>query len=171
MPWHLAAVLISLNLIKAVLMLARIEKREIYDAVNAALEVRVSDVKDLINRYQEAANTEEKNTAGDKHEVTKAQMQWEVEKANRQLSNLLEMRHIMLRVDPVGVTETVSTGSVVKTDQGYFFVAIAMGRIMVDHEPVMCISGISPIGKIMFGKKAGDTAEFNDKKYVIEKVY
>ena len=152
-------------------MLAEIGKREVYDKVSEALEERILEVRNLIERFQDAANIEEKNTAGDKHEVSKAQMQWEVEKANRQLANLINMKRILLRIDPLEEHNMVSAGSLIKTDRGFFYIAVSLGKIVVEHENVMCMSSITPLAQEILGKKAGDEVAFNEASYKIERIH
>jgi len=152
-------------------MLASIEKEEVYKIANEHLDAQIAEVQDLINRFQEAANGEVKNTAGDKHEVSKAQMQWEVEKANKQKANLLNMKRILVRINPKETHNVIATGSLVKTDQGFFYIAASLGKIIVGHEPVMVMSSVSPLAQSLLGKSKGDKLDFNSKVYTIESVH
>jgi transcription elongation GreA/GreB family factor len=152
-------------------MLAPLNKRQVHTIVSEVLEAQILDLKNVISSYQESANDDVKNTAGDKHEVNKAQMQWEVEKSNRQLANLINMKKILIRINPEQEMEQVSTGSLIKTDQGFFFLSIGLGKVQVNHEPVMCISIVSPLAQALLSKKVGDMVDFNDRKYHIEHLY
>lgn len=152
-------------------MLAPIDKKAVYNAVNAHLDKQIEEIDDLINRFQEAANGEVKNTAGDKHEVSKAQMQWEVEKASRQKGNMVNMKGILIRIDPSEEHQVIAAGSLVKTDQGFFYIGVSLGKVTVEHEPVMAMSSVTPLAQLLLGKRKGDEIEFNDKKYVIDSVH
>ncbi|MCB9246586.1 MAG: hypothetical protein H6606_09170 [Flavobacteriales bacterium] len=152
-------------------MLATITKKQVHEAVSSLIEERIRDQKEVIDNLQEAANSEDKNTAGDKHEVAKAQMQWEVEKANKHMTNLMHMKQLLVKIDPKDAHHVVETGSLVRTDHGFFYISVSVGKVMVNHEPIMCMSGLTPLAQAFMGHKADDVVHFNEIDYLIEAIH
>lgn len=152
-------------------MLAIITKKQVHEVVSGMIAERIHDQQQVIDSLQEAANSEDKNTAGDKHEVAKAQMQWEVEKANKHMTNLMHMKQLLVKIDPKDDHTVVETGSLVRTDQGFFYISISVGKVLVNHEHIMCMSGLTPLAQAFMGHKAGEVVRFNDIEYTIEAIH
>lgn len=73
------------------------------------------------------------------------------------------------RVD-FGPKTTVSEGALVRLSGRYFIIAVSTARFKCDGQEVMGISTMAPIFEAIEGAKAGEVAEFNGRKLVIEKV-
>lgn len=131
---------------------------------------RIAHAKDAMNESQEAANEESKSSAGDKYNTVRALMQIETDKHARQLieaqklSGTMDLIHIEREYDQVDL------GSLVYTNSGTYFIAISLGRLNVDGKEFFVISTASPIGKLLLGKKNGETITFNAKKILIDKI-
>ncbi len=67
----------------------------------------------------------------------------------------------------VNVSQTIGVGSLVQTDQGLFYLAIGVGRLIVEGKEVFVLSPSAPVGKLFVGRQAGDTLSFNGKQYVV----
>jgi hypothetical protein len=70
-----------------------------------------------------------------------------------------------------GEAQGVRPGNLVKTNRGYLFMSIALGKITVDEKAVMVISPQSPLGMKMMGLKEKDATNINGMEYVVERVY
>ena len=57
-----------------------------------------------------------------------------------------------------------------KTNRDYFFMSIALGKATVEGIKVTSLSSQSPLGIKLMGLIAGDVAEINNIKYVIENI-
>ena len=57
-------------------------------------------------------------------------------------------------------TTRVSLGSVIKTDHLNYYIAISCPTLTIDQEKYYCISALSPIGKLLLGKKVNETIQF-----------
>jgi hypothetical protein len=64
----------------------------------------------------------------------------------------------------------VKTGSLIITNQGNYFISIAAGRLTVEDQTWFAISGGSPLGAKLLGKREGDVVEMMGKKVAVEKV-
>lgn len=59
----------------------------------------------------------------------------------------------------------------IKTDKGYLFLSIALGKITVDHQQIIALSPQSPLGAKLLGLQVNDYAEINNIKYLILKIH
>jgi transcription elongation GreA/GreB family factor len=123
-----------------------------------------------IQQAQEAANDETKSSAGDKYETGRAMMQREADLGQVQLAEARKLKNDLDRIDPVKPTNVAQPGSLVFTDQGIFYIAISAGQLSVGKETAFAISGASPLGSKLIGKKAGAGFELNGKLYNILKI-
>ncbi|WP_027421039.1 GreA/GreB family elongation factor [Crocinitomix catalasitica] len=137
-----------------------------FDYVNE----RVKSIQDALASSQESANSETKSTAGDKHDTARAMMQLDVEQKSKQLAEAQKL-HIGLRqIKPDQKQTIVQLGAVVSTNLGSYYIAISIGKVDFEGQSYFVISPGSPIGQALFGKKKGDTAEFNGRNITIENV-
>jgi hypothetical protein len=77
---------------------------------------------------------------------------------------------VLRRIDSNVKSEAVVNGSLVKTNQGWIYISIPLGKIVVDGESVMCLSAQSPLGREIVGKRAGDTVVVNNSSFGLEAV-
>jgi len=135
-----------------------------------ALDVRISVLANNIESLKEARNNETKSSVGDKYETGRAMAQMELEKNQEQLSQTENRKTTLLRINPETQHDTVEFGSLVKTNQNTYFISIPMGKIELKEEAVYCLSPVSPISRILSGRKAGDTVTFQDKNIQIRQI-
>lgn len=133
-------------------------------------EQKISELKSLLNDTQESANNETKSTAGDKHETAKAMAQLETEKLSAQLAEALKLKDILQQINPDKKNETAVLGSLVKTNNGTFYIAVSLGKVTVEGLDSFVISAISPIGKLLLTKKEKESFSFNGVHYIIEQI-
>jgi len=133
--------------------------------VNDKISLFQQDLADL----KESGANETKSTAGDKHETALAMLQ--IEEANKrvQLEKVIAQKIVVKKINPTIVASLVVSGSLVKTDKGYLFISVALGKAVVEGIVVTALSPQSPLGKQLMGLKAGDIAVFN-KSYYIETI-
>ena len=67
-------------------------------------------------------------------------------------------------------TDVVKPGAIVSVNGRCMIVAVPKAPFTIDGRQFMGISADAPIYKHLIGKKAGDTFEFNNKKFTIEVV-
>ena len=68
-------------------------------------------------------------------------------------------------------TEKVSVGAVVKTTHFNYYIAISSPTLIIEQEEYYCISALSPIGKLLLGKKVGETLRFNNMTSTITGIF
>lgn len=145
-------------------------KTRLFKLCLEAIEERISHAKEALDLAQESANNESKSSAGDKHETGRAMAQLEAEKATAQLNENMELQASLQRIDSTHQSETVILGSLVVSKTTRFLMAVSAGKLILDGTVYFAISPESPIGKLMLGKKKGDSVTFNGITHEILKV-
>ncbi|MFL5762962.1 MAG: hypothetical protein ACJ77K_03400 [Bacteroidia bacterium] len=141
-------------------------------ACRKALDQRVGAARNYLDTVNESVNDETKSTAGDKHETGRAMAQIEQEKAQKQLNEATRMQDEFLRLSTSSgsASNIISISSIVLTDKQHFFISVPLGSVQTDYGTFQVISPVSPIGKMMLGRREGEKLEFNGNTFVIEKV-
>jgi transcription elongation GreA/GreB family factor len=136
-------------------------KLDIINHLIQVLDSRIAEIKTAIASAKEARDTESKSSAGDKYETGRAMAQIELDKLQQQLQHNLSLKTELLKIDPLTVNHAVGFGTLVKTNTGNYFIAVALGKIILDQEPFYAISLASPIGQALKQAKTGDKVTFN----------
>ncbi|MEZ0538354.1 3-oxoacyl-ACP synthase [Fibrella arboris] len=144
-------------------------KQSLYNQCLAYVQQRIDTATEAMRAAQESANSESKSSAGDKYETGRAMAQLERDRHAQLLADAQRMLQELQHIDLAPPT-VVRAGSLVKTTRGTFFISISAGRISVDGNDYMAVSAASPIGTALRGKRIGDTALFNNVRYVIEAI-
>jgi transcription elongation GreA/GreB family factor len=145
-------------------------KQKVYDACLDLLNEKIEYLNTSLNDLAFGSENDAKSSAGDKHETARAMMQIEHEKIGRQREEFMRQKNEMASIDINRKSDQVTRGSFIKTNQGYLFLAIAIGKVMVKTTPVIVLSPISPIGQKLIGLKVSDSIEMNGIKYTIEEI-
>lgn len=127
-------------------------------------------LQQVLADLKESGTNETKSTAGDKHETALAMLQIEQANTRAQLSDALDKKKALEKIDPLLSANKIVRGSVIKTDRSYLFMSIALGKIKIEEMSVTALSPQSPLGIKLMGLSAGDTAEINNIKYLIESI-
>ena len=146
-------------------------KKELYKACVDFVNKREETVHQIITSNQNALTSETKSSAGDKHETGRAMLQLEMEKASQQLESIHQMKIILDKISIDTTSEIIRLGSLVLTDQANYFLAISVGELIIQNKKYYAISPVSPIGKLLLGKKAGDEFVFNGKAVTIQEIF
>lgn len=153
-----------------IIMQMKLTKVQVHKVCESILEERIHRLRKLSEEAQKAANEETKSSVGDKYETTRAMMQGEKDRLNGQLNEAYLLKKVMDGLQPQKRYEKVQLGSLVEMDGKLYYLGPSLGTIKMGEESVFVISTISPIGKVLLGKKAGEYIEFNGKKQQIRVV-
>ncbi len=126
-----------------------------------------TEIKELV----EQAGNDSKSSAGDKHETGRAMMQQEQAHLGKLLSTLEQQKSIIERLNQQTQSQVIADGSLVFTSDKAFYIAIPLGRILAETQEVHVISGESPLGAKLKGKKTGDIIEMNGLTHQIKFVF
>lgn len=104
-----------------------------------------------------------------KYDSIREEMQEEIYQMQRQLAALRDLQKNMMRVlnKP---TEIIQLGSMVFTNKARFYISVSLGEFFFEGDRFYAISEESPMAKIMFGKKPGDSFVLNNISQTIESV-
>ncbi len=134
------------------------------------VEQRIETSKQAMKYAQESANTEEKSSAGDKYETSRAMAQIERDKAAHQLEEALKLKSILIQINPEFKNSKVNLGSLVIAESIRFYMAISVGKITIDGRDYLIVAVASPIGQLLLNLKVGDQFTFNKQMHVIEEI-
>lgn len=145
-------------------------KRKVYDHYVQLLDDKISAIEKILSDLKESGANETKSTAGDKHETALAMLQIEQANKRAQLQELYSQKAVMNKIDPAITAAQVVNGSLIKTNKGYFFISVALGKTVVDNSSIIALSSQSPLGKNLVGLKKGAVVSFNQTQYLVEEI-
>ena len=142
-------------------------KAQAYQFCQDYILERLERIKTSINEVNTALHSETKSSAGDKHETGRAMLQLEREKLGHQLVEAEKTLESFKKVNATKFSSSVSLGSMVRTTNGTYYIAISAGKYENKGAIVYCISANTPIGKLLISKSQGDVFVFNGKEHKI----
>ena len=145
-------------------------KQKIYNHYLQVIHGKVAMLQKTLNDLKESGSHETKSTAGDKHETALAMLQIEQANTRAQLQEVLNQQDALQKINPDLSANIILNGSLIKTDRGYLFMSVAMGKALVDNITIIALSPQSPLGQKLMGLKAGDTVSINNTAYLIEQI-
>src|SRR5687768_11949752 len=120
------------------------------------LQARIAAIRESIDNAQANANEEEKSSAGDKYETSRAISQNEKDMFTRQLHlNNLELSEIS-KIDCSRIYDHIVPGSMFKTKSMSFLIVAGLGKIVHQGETVYFLSPNAPLSQAVYGKKVND---------------
>ncbi|GCC52279.1 3-oxoacyl-ACP synthase [Chryseotalea sanaruensis] len=119
---------------------------------------------------QAAANEEEKSSAGDKYETTRAMMQIERDKAAGQLEEGLKLKRVAGSIIPQINNSQIGLGSLVMTNTVHFYIGISAGKVEIGNQSFLTVSAQAPIALTLLKLKQGDSFMFNKLKLSISEI-
>jgi len=137
----------------------------------ALIEQRIATGRALIENAQEAANSEEKSSAGDKFETARAMGQLDKDMHTGQLMENVRELGSLQQINVTEICAGVTAGAFVKCNVASFFVAVGIGKHTISGRVIVFLSPGAPLAKVVAGKKAGDSFMFGNNKAVIEDVF
>jgi hypothetical protein len=130
-------------------------KKEVINTCKTILEQRILAATQAMNTAQESANSEDKSSAGDKYETSRAMGHLDRDmNAKQMFIAKIELAELLKITD--AHCEFVTKGALVKCKDFYFFVAVGIGMIKVNGLSIGVVSPESPIAKTNWHKKQGD---------------
>ncbi len=149
----------------------RAHKLRLYEKCKNIIEDRIAAIRMAMNDAQASANSEEKSSAGDKYETSRAMSHLEKDMHAKQLSASMKEIESLLSVDCNQLYIAAQKGSFVTCEKISFFIAAGLGKITFENEIIFLVSPAAPVSKILSGKRARDTIIFNKEEYIIRDVY
>jgi len=145
-------------------------KQKIYNHYLQVINDKIKLLQKVLADLKESGSNETKSTAGDKHETALAMLQIEQANIRGQLKDVTDKKTAFIKINPLLTPPTIVNGSLIKTNRGYLFMSVALGKATIDGTPVTALSPQSPLGIKLLGLSVTDIAEINNIQYVIAKI-
>ena len=146
-------------------------KEHVHAACLEELNNSIIFFQKALNDLKDGAQNDAKSSAGDKHETSLSMMQIEQEKIRKQLKEVQEMKASLDKLNPHVVSRKINLGSLIKTNIGYFYIAVALGKLKLDQLELYVMSPQSPMAIKFIGLSVHDEFEMNSKKIVIQDIF
>ena len=146
-------------------------KPDFLSHVQQIVDHKVFKSREYMESIEKSIHGESKSTAGDKHDTTRELMQQERNKAAQNLNNqMLAQKTLIQLLNNYNSKGIGGFGSLIKTDTGWIFIGLAIGKVLFNGVGVVCISPLSPLAKVLEGCKDNDCLSFNNIHYEIQEV-
>ena len=143
-------------------------KHKTYNHYLHLIGEKVNMLQQVLADLKESGANETKSTAGDKHETALAMLQIEQANTRAQLQEVLAQKAALEKINPVLSAAMIVNGSLIKTNRGYLFMSIALGKAVIDNNAVIALSPQSPLGQKLMGLQVVNVALINNMEYYIE---
>lgn len=127
----------------------------------------MDNAQEAMNSAHESTLNEEKSSAGDKFETGRAMGHLNRDMFAKQWEQANKDMEILNGIQAFKHHSEVELGTLIYTKDRTFFIALGLGKIMVEGHEVWVISEHSPLAVAMLTKKIKDSFEFNAIKYKI----
>ena len=145
-------------------------KIELLKLCKSFVEDRIKNAENAMQNAQQSANSEERSTAGDKHDTARAMSHLEQEKSAKYLDEAIKLKRALSELLKAQPSDVIDFGSLVITNQGTYFIALSIGATKLNDVNYFIVSPTSPIALAFKGLKAGDAATFNGRNFMVEEV-
>ncbi|MEP7144669.1 MAG: hypothetical protein ABI707_17435 [Ferruginibacter sp.] len=146
-------------------------KKRLLNKCIRLIEERIAATAGAIANAQDAANSEEKSSAGDKYETSRAMSHLEKDMHSRQLAaNQIELA-ALFSIDCSTLNDSATAGSFIQCDDYSFFIAAGLGKLHFEERDIYVLSPNAPVAKLLFKKKQDDIITFNKMEIIIQAVF
>lgn len=145
-------------------------KQNIHNYYLQLVQDRIDVFRDMIAALTDDSKNDAKGSAGDKHETALSMMHIEQEKLNRKLSEILDQKVVLDKINIELNSDKIILGSLVTTNGLLLYISAALPKIVVDGKTIIAVSPHSPIGARLMGNQIGYEFDINNSKYLVESV-
>ena len=147
------------------------QKKQVIQELRNKLNARLTQLKETRDGLIESRESEGgKSSAGDKYETGVEMIQQEMERTQGQIDQTERQKETLNRVS-LTPNSLIGEGSLVVTDKASYFIGIPFGELKLETGNVYCISGASPIGELLTGKKQNDQVQFREQKITVKSIF
>jgi len=132
---------------------------------------RIAASGEAIDQAQQAANQEEKSSAGDKYETGRAMGHLQKDMHSRQLAESIRELASLHAVN-TGLLYTVAgPGALVRGPEVAFFIAAGLGRQLWEGQTIFFLSPQAPLAGMLKDKRPGESLVFNGAPILILEIF
>lgn len=146
-------------------------KKRLYEKCIDIIEQRITESLHAMNNSQAAANAEEKSSAGDKYETSRAMSHLEKDMHAKQLEANRKELSVLLNTGCSRQYKSAAAGSIVQCTGMSFFIIAGLGKINFEDKIVFLLSPYAPMARSLFNKKNGSKFIFNKKEELITDIF
>lgn len=146
-------------------------KQELKKRCITILQERIAVFNQSVDAAREAANSEDKSSAGDKYETGRAMGHLQQEMLGEQLETALHELDFVNSIQAGILHETVVVGSVVVCADFAAFVAAGLGATQLNTQKYFLLSPKAPLAVALHQKKEGESVLFNGKQVLVKQVF
>ena len=132
---------------------------------------RIAAGREAIDQVQQAANQEEKSSAGDKYETGRAMGHLQKDMLSRQLAESMKELAGLHSVQTDVLYPAAGPGAFVRAEGIAFFIAAGLGRQQHEGQTILFLSPQAPLAKVLQGKKPGDHIPFQGTSVRILEIF
>lgn len=137
----------------------------------ALITERIAAARQVIDQAQQAANSEEKSSAGDKYETGRAMGHLQKDMYSRQMAEQVKELSAMNTIHSDVIYLSVAPGALIQCKEQSFFLLAGMGKQSIEGQTIYFLSPQAPLAKSLQGKKPGDSFAFSGAAATILEVY
>jgi hypothetical protein len=146
-------------------------KHRLKQAALAIIEQRVAAAREAVHQAQEAANQEEKSSAGDKYETGRAMGHLQKNMHAGQLAAHLKDLATLQAVLTDQCYTTPAPGALITCPGLSFFIAAGLGKQTIDGQTIVFISPYAPLARLLAQQKTGNAFAFNGATLTISAIF
>lgn len=132
---------------------------------------RIATANAAMDQAQEAANSEEKSSAGDKYETGRAMGHLQKEMHARQLAESMKELAALQAVSIEQLCQEGRPGVYLEVGEISFFISAGLGKQVIEGRTILFLSPHAPLARLLQGKKTGDEILFNNLPIKIREVF
>jgi hypothetical protein len=137
----------------------------------AIIGQRIAAAKEAIDQAQQAANQEEKSSAGDKYETGRAMGHLQKDMHARQLAENAKELATLHSINVDTLYPMATAGAFIGCPGIAFFIAAGLGKQIREGQTIYFLSPQAPLASQLANKKAGEIIHFNSINLPILDVY
>jgi hypothetical protein len=132
---------------------------------------RITASRAAIDQAQQAANQEEKSSAGDKYETGRAMGHLQKDMHARQLAESIKELATLHAVKTDTLYTAPGPGAFVRGEGMAIFIAAGLGKQQWEGQTIFFLSPIAPLARALHDKKPGDCVLFNGAPILILEIF
>lgn len=144
-----------------------ISKTDFLAEIIERISILTKELKAELESLDTEIANETKSSAGDKFETSREMMSQSRNGISSRIDAFKAQIYFLSQIQANSSFKKVSSGSLVETNEGYFFFGLALGNLNFNQKQVIALSFQSPLGKAFLNKKVGDKVTFRGRTFTL----
>jgi len=135
------------------------------------ISTRIEAARQQAEQAQEAANQEEKSSAGDKYETSRAMGHLQKDMYSRQQAENARELATLHQVKADILYSSAVPGAFIQCPGIGFFIAAGLGKQQLHDQTIVFLSPAAPLAKALYHRRTGDNVLFNGRPLPIQDIF